>query len=169
MLVIMSIGGMIGGAVCNLVGTDAFMSQMRFMAAVFGVFLAPLWGLYNDLKKLKDHSGVSPRQAREIDHRVAVGLNRLIVMFLVFVVSGLFFASAGLWPKGPDFSLWFARFAGAFMFLSVAFVFNIVINMRELSRFETKLERAKQDKERREKLLEGLRSASKGSSNNHAV
>lgn len=166
-LCLILLGGAVGEIVFHLIGPDVFMTQVRFMSVLFGIFLAPVWALYSDLKKLKDHGEVNRRQAREIDYRVDKGLRRLTIMAVMFLVSAVLIVSAGLWPKDPAVVSWFAKLVGAVVFLSFGFVLNVLYNMRELSRFETKLARAKQDKDGADKLLERLRKSRSNDPANH--
>lgn len=113
--------------------------------------------LFQDLKKLKDHDGVTKRQAREIDHRVRKGLRLLARFFCFYVVGALLIASSGLWPSDPVIYQWFARIAGAVIVLSLGLVWNVLMLKKELQDFETRLARLKQDKEHQRQMLEDLR------------
>lgn len=156
-------GGYIGGWSMELIGVDTFQSQSRLLGVAFAVFLTPLWALFSDLKKLKDHGDVTQRQAREIDFRVKRGINRIIGMGVFIMIGVVVVSTAGFWPKDPAVFVWFSRIAGAMLMVTLTFGVNVILNLKELHSFEEKLARLKQDKERRTKLLEQM----KGSVNQH--
>lgn len=137
-------------------GEDNFRKGIRFIAFMFGLFLGPTWLLYSELRTLKDHDAISDREKREVDHRVSLGIRKVIRTVIIFVGGAILVATAGMWPQTPEATLLLAKISLVVFGFSFGLLVSILLNLMEVSRFDTILTRKKQERDNKKNLLEEL-------------
>lgn len=144
-------------------GEDNFRKGIRFVSFMFGLFLGPAWLLYSELNKLKTHDAISNSEKREVDHRVSLGIKKVIRTVIIFIGGAILVATAGMWPQTPEATLILAKVSLIVFGFSFGLLVSVLLNLLEVSRFDTILTRKKQGRDNKKSLLEELHKDTKTS------
>lgn len=152
-IVIAAIGAHLTELLCESVGSKHVRDNMRFTALVFGLFLAPSWWQYQQLQSLVDEDGLTVREQREVDFLSKKGRMSLILRVGFFLICAALVSVSSVFPSSDKFNNIFLPIAGSLFFLSIYFVFTLLINIWEVSNFKSRLSRRSNAEEASSKLL----------------
>lgn len=151
---VLLLGGYAGDTLFDLLGAQVLQEKIKFLPAIYALFLAPVWVLYADLKKLKDRENLNIREAREVSFIADKGVFKVLKIGVFYIFSAIFIMTFSLWPTDNTWFIWLPRVAGSVLFISMMLLIVTAKNMHELSQFESKLAARKRRNDNSKKLLE---------------
>lgn len=139
------VGAISFGELLSSIGEEAFQQGARFSGIAFGLILAAVWALKNDLQSIDKLEGLSIREKRECDHISRRGVTAVLFRLMFLILSGVYITSSAWWQANWEHFQLLVQVSGALVGVSLVILLRTVFNLKETHDFMRRVERRKSE------------------------
>ena len=130
---------------------------LRFVPLVGIPVCAPIWKLYDNLRKIREHDELSKKEFREVAFKVENNVRKMFFNMCYLLIGSPLLVLMLLTIDEPNHIVWLLKGLSVFILTSLGILANTIFNLKEIEAFETMLAKRKNNRTRSKELLKQMK------------
>lgn len=156
-IVLIIVGYFMANIVLDAYTIETLPSLVRLIAIAGIPVCAPIWKLFDNLRKLRDHDELNKQELREVAYRITNNV-RLMFFNMIYLLVGSVVIFIVLYTlQDAKYLDWALRALFIYIFTALGILVNTIYNIKEIETFENMLAFRKNKVNNSKKLLKQMK------------
>lgn len=138
-------------------GLSDISTVLKIISPVGVLLCAPLWKLYDNLKKVRDNDELSKSEFREVAYKIELNVRKILFNISYMLIVGVIINISTYLLLSVDKIRILFVIAVIFLFTCIGIFANAIYNIKELENYENILFERKNAKKRSAEILDRMK------------